>query len=151
MANDVEIAWAAGLFEGEGSCYVGHAGQRQPIVVLSMTDEDVVRRFARIIGRGNVQSYRRPPRKRYWRWSVQSKDDVLAVLGVLWPLLGARRQEAATEVIERAAKMRDGAGYCKRGHDLSDPKNLYIHQKTGNRHCRPCRDERGRVRRLAGA
>lgn len=148
MATDVQIAWAAGLFEGEGSCFVG-SGQRQPIVSLVTTDQDIAERFATIIGIGNVYSYDRPPNKRYWRWSVQSRDDVLRVLGILFPLLGERRQQAASEVIERATKVNDGEGYCHAGHDLSDPQHLYVHQKTGKRHCRTCRDERRRVLRLA--
>lgn len=156
MARKIEdVAWAAGLFEGEGSCFVG-SGQRQPIVSLVMTDEDVVRRFARILGVGNVHSYATPPRKRYWRWSVQSKDDVLVVLGLLFPFLGERRAARAAEVIERATKMTARNGlrtHCKRGHAFADPGVLYIHKKTGKRYCRRCRldylAERRRVSRLA--
>jgi hypothetical protein len=28
---------------------------------------------------------------------------------------------------------------CKNGHDLNDPEHLYLHAKTGKRHCRTCR------------
>lgn len=154
--NEIDVAWAAGLFEGEGSCFVG-SGQRQPIVAVVMTDVDVVERFAEIMGCGYVNNYRRPPNKRFWRWSVTGRDDVLSVLGLLWPYLGERRREAATVVIERATKMHDGRGFCKRGHDLSEPQHLYIHAKTGKRSCRTCRiaratlwtRERGRVPRPA--
>lgn len=140
MQNVIEIAWAAGLFEGEGSCFIG-SGQRQPRVSLQMTDEDAVRRFHAAIGRGNVRAYEPVgnQHKATWQWSVQSKDDVLFVLALLWPYLGDRRREAAAEVIERAAKMNDGRGFCKRGHDLSDPAHCYIHRKTGKRSCRTCR------------
>lgn len=30
--------------------------------------------------------------------------------------------------------------FCKRGHDLKDSNNIYIHPKRGYRHCRTCRD-----------
>jgi len=51
MATPEEIAWAAGLFEGEGCITMtsGHA-----VLRLSNTDEWVVRRFAEIVGRGVV-------------------------------------------------------------------------------------------------
>lgn len=146
MASQVEVAWAAGLFEGEGSCGIG-SGQRQPRLQLVMTDRDVVDRFAEVIGVGNVRTYHRPPNKRYWQWSVQSQSDVLHVLNLLWPYLGQRRLQAATEVIERAIRMNDSAGFCRQGHDLNLAGNSYLHRKTGKRHCIPCRSRRVRERR----
>jgi len=140
------IAWAAGLFEGEGNCRIGTRGR--PVVQLRMTDEDVVRRFADAVGCGNVKQYpgyhgNQPT----WAWYVTSKDNVLQVLGALWPYLGERRLEQATEVIERAVKIRDHVGYCRRkGHDLSLPEHRYLHAKTGKVSCRTCSMERARVR-----
>src|SRR5207245_5183125 len=46
-----DIAWAAGLFEGEGS--ITQSGGRVRLS-LKMTDEESVRRFAKIIQRGTV-------------------------------------------------------------------------------------------------
>lgn len=140
MARAIDIAWSAGLFEGEG-CATFSDGRRQPRASINMTDEDVVRKFHHIVGRGNVRRYDpyQPNRKAQWQWSVQSGADVLHVLGMLWPYLGERRREQATFVMERAAKIGEGAGFCKRGHDLSDPVHLYLHERTGKRHCRTCR------------
>ncbi len=139
------IAWAAGLFEGEGYCGI-RGTQRQPAVTVQMTDEDVVRRFCASVGRGSVRRYHYPPRKVTWQWSVQGASDVLHVLGLLWGHLGERRQERAYEVIERAARINEDRGYCKRGHDLSDPAHLYVHKKTGKRHCGTCRRDYQRNR-----
>ena len=54
-ATEAEIAWAAGLFEGEGSCFVSRR-QDRPVVRIGMTmrmaDRDVVERFHRIVGVG---------------------------------------------------------------------------------------------------
>ncbi len=157
MARDVDIAWAAGLFEGEGSCMI-RGKKRQPVLALSMTDEDVVRRFHTIVERGTVNTYRayQPNRKRQWHWQVASKDDVLYVLALFWDYLGERRREVACEVIERAAKLNEHVGFCDRGHDLSLPEHVYVHAKTGKRFCRTCRSaysrelrERGRTLRPA--
>lgn len=152
MARSTDIAWAAGLFEGEGCTFVGKTNNRQPRVSIEMTDEDVVRRFAHIVGRGNVRAYDRGLNKATWQWSVQSGDDVRVVLGMLWPYFGDRRRAKATEVLERAATIGDGTGFCKHGHDLSLPEHLYLHVKTGKRHCRTCRREYARrwSARLAG-
>jgi hypothetical protein len=139
MARKIEeLAWAAGLFEGEGSCFVG-SGQRQPVVALVTTDRDVLERFASIIGFGSVHGYDRHPHKRYWRWSVQSKADVLAVGALLEPWLGVRRREALRVVVALAEQMtpRDGPrSHCRRGHAFTED-NIYHYR--GKRHCRACR------------
>jgi hypothetical protein len=153
MTDKQNIAWAAGLFEGEGHAGVrrhdGRGTKAQPALQLTMTDEDVVRRFADVIGVGAV--YARPAsgpnRKPTWGWSVQSASDVRYVVERLWPFLGIRRREQAMEALEAAAKIGESAGFCKRGHDLSQPEHLYVHRKTGKRHCRTCTRERGKAYR----
>ena len=58
MTTETEIAWAAGLFEGEGS--IGFRGGSRGYVYaylnlqLRSTDQDVVYRFHQIISEGNV-------------------------------------------------------------------------------------------------
>lgn len=152
MASEAQIAWAAGLFEGEGTATFSK-DQRQPRLSIAMTDEDVVRRFAMIVGRGNVRRYEpyQPNRQPQWQWSVQSGPDVVYVLGLFIDYLGQRRRARAEQVLVVASeigKPRDGgggyypSGRCKRGHDLSDPAHLYVHPKTGKRHCRTCRRDR---------
>lgn len=134
------------MFEGEGCCRVGTTGNRQPRVSLVMTDQDVVEKFRRIVRHGNVRAYTYTG-KPTWQWTVQSRDDVLYVLDLLWEHLGERRKEAATEVIERAVKMNDGQGFCKHGHDLSIPANVYRPSPTGKRYCQPCITRRSHERR----
>jgi hypothetical protein len=57
-----EVAWAAGLFEGEG-CLTITSGQ--PVMRLNSTDEDAPQRFYEIVGAGKVYGPypRKPPRK----------------------------------------------------------------------------------------
>src|SRR5712691_1669149 len=51
MNREVEIAWAAGLFEGEG-CFTQNRGR--PVARLTTTDVDIVVRFAEAIGWGMI-------------------------------------------------------------------------------------------------
>jgi hypothetical protein len=46
-----EIAWAAGLFDGEGTATICRG---RPRLGLRMTDEATVRRFAEAVGHGKV-------------------------------------------------------------------------------------------------
>lgn len=147
MTSEAEIAWAAGLFEGEGSAFVG-SGQRQAVVTVQMTDEDVVRRFSQIMDCGHVRSYvKAGKRKDVWHWTAGKAEDVIAVLELLMPYLGERRRAKALIVIDAARAIVSRRDLCKRGHDLNDPTHCYTHAKTGKRHCRTCRIDAGRRRR----
>jgi hypothetical protein len=97
VASAEEIAWAAGLFEGEGSItHIGRRGQSFELqVAVNMTDEDVVRRFDEIVDRGKVYGPYLPlshgdRRKPFWHWVAigDAGHDALDLIGA-W--LGTRR------------------------------------------------------------
>lgn len=138
MARRLDIAWAGGLFEGEGSASIV-SGSRQPSLQLVTTDEDVIVRFAEIVGRGTVRYYERQENKDIWQWSVQSKADVLHVANLLTPYLGQRRTMQMAKVRRRALELLPASErtHCKRGHPLSG-SNLYLW--GGKRGCRTCRN-----------
>lgn len=96
-----QIAWAAGLFEGEGCARARKLDKRhtypqpQPYVNLRMCDEEPVREFARIMGFGNVNRRKNgsglPHHRDLWCWESGSKGDIPR-MAVLLPLLSPRRQ-----------------------------------------------------------
>lgn len=100
-----DIAWAAGLFEGEG--YVGvrrQKGRKNPNaqIIMSSTDEDVLRRFVAIVGAGKVYgpyTYSNPKWKPYWQWQAQTYELVQHVVALLWPWLCTRRRAQAAEAL----------------------------------------------------
>ena len=99
MSREKDIAWAAGLFEGEGTLYVT-AQTGTPCAALKMTDEDVVRRFASIIGEGRVsKAIPGFPRKPIWLWRLGTKAKVSALIELLYPYLGERRRAKADEIL----------------------------------------------------
>jgi len=93
-----QLAWVAGVFEGEGT--IVRDGSRTRLQV-GMADEDVVRRLAEASGMGTVSG----PHKSFgpkgtdyqprWRWSVARQSEVYALLAALWPWLGERRRARA--------------------------------------------------------
>lgn len=96
--RDVEIAWAAGVFEGEGS--VTSTGRSAARASVEMSDLDVLERLQHILGgRVNGPRQRGPRRKPMYRWEVSSRGEVLLVLRLLLPWLGDRRRARAEEVI----------------------------------------------------
>lgn len=99
-----EFAWAAGLFEGEGSIYAPNDhGVRGRIIALQlqMKDEDVVRRFHSIVKVGSVNAWQ-PKDRDYpmWKWKACARYDVESFLEVVWPWLGARRRAKAIQLLE---------------------------------------------------
>jgi hypothetical protein len=100
--NREELAWAAGLFEGEGSfCntnnYKGVSGFLSQIGTF--TDLDVLKRFHKVVGGiGYIYGpYERKtkdgrPQKTCWTWRAMSFEQVQAIVALLWPWLGERRK-----------------------------------------------------------
>ena len=99
MPTPEEIAWAAGLFDGEGS--ITHT-RRDLQVLLKNTDFELVDRFERIVERGRVYGpYERQERdgfvrKPAWLW-VAHGDAGHDVIDLLAPWLSARRLGQARE------------------------------------------------------
>lgn len=102
--DPVEAAWAAGLFEGEGS--IGSTPGRRPDsrrglrLQLSSTDEDVVRKFADVARCGQVAGPYVPrphQNKAVWKWSG-SGPAARALLVDLEPFLSERRSDRLREV-----------------------------------------------------
>ena len=102
-----DIAWAAGLFEGEGCLSFGH---RTLHATLAMTDVDVVDRFQSIVGFGQrrerVDGHRSDPRgyKHEWKtayvWDASSFEHVQALIAMFWPFFGERRRARARNLMQ---------------------------------------------------
>lgn len=101
-----DLAWAAGLFEGEGSISLSRG---RPRIQIQMSDEDVVRRFHEAVGCGSVSGpSTSPSRHKYaanpkpiWTWQASGfvrKQDVQKTLLAMWPHLGSRRRARALEL-----------------------------------------------------
>jgi hypothetical protein len=129
-----ELAWAAGLFEGEG-CFSVLKDGRGPQASLSMVDQEIVEKFADIVGAGKIYPYHKPPYQPVYKWQSGDFEQFQHVVCVLWPWLGRRRKEKAKFVHKLACsrKMGKWKQLCKRGHDLGP----YMGRGT-ERKCKVC-------------
>jgi hypothetical protein len=100
------IDWATGLFEGEGSFYLNRLTKRGKAYAyccaqVKMADEDIVRRFAEVMGLGSIFFHKRakPHHKDQWVWRCHGKQDTRAVFQAMKPMLGPRRIEQAEKVL----------------------------------------------------
>lgn len=131
MPNSHEylIAWAAGLFEGEGSFSICNHGVRMQ---LTMNDKDVVEKFAQVVGCGTLcKDCRKFLRAPGWRWQTGQAKEVFRLISLFRPYLGSRRLKRAAE-IEAWAK--ENLGNCnpelRSEHYARRSKALKEHCKT---------------------
>lgn len=118
--RDVDIAWAVGLFEGEGciGIWKTQKGRKLPLIRLSleMTDRDVVERFCEVVACGRVTGphvYKRPTnRKPTYGWLISNRADVERILLMFQPWLGERRSSKAQEVLAEIAKLNMQCEHC---------------------------------------
>jgi hypothetical protein len=100
-----DIRWAAGLFEGEGCAEVRKDGGGR--LRLTMTDQDAVLEFHRVMGRGAIRQMKVPRgNKPAWDWYVSHKDDVRFCAERLLPYMCERRRKAINAALSAAASRR---------------------------------------------
>ena len=102
MPND-ELAYLAGVFDGEGSFGIWSKGDgktKQLRVCVEMSDGDIVLRFLTFFKTGKI--YPRQPQdpnhKLMYSWRVDKKEIALDILRRMVPYLSKRRQLKFHEV-----------------------------------------------------
>jgi hypothetical protein len=98
-ANSLEIAWCAGIFEGEGYIYRCSARPGTIRLGVKMTDADVLSRYAAIM-EGKIAGPYDPGggRKLAYVWSDARQKHVIVILDAFWSYLGERRRARAIEL-----------------------------------------------------
>lgn len=153
MANSEDIAWAAGLFEGEGSIVLRPAGGKrhgiQRRLRLLMTDADVVYRLCEVLEAGKVYGPLKPESPRHkpgFVWVCSRWLDIERILRAFLPYLKARRRGMAERMLLCAPKSRKKT-HCVRGHPLTGPGSD-VYEYDGWRQCRVCHRD-GYVERIS--
>lgn len=120
MNRVAQIAWAAGIIEGEGSIHVRDRGSHRSIVLtVVMTDLDVLNSLRMTFGKGNIvgpyQHKQLAHHKPQWHWNVTCARDVAAITMTLYRLFHERRRAQVREVLEVWQTMPghpNGRRYC---------------------------------------
>nr|YP_010732032.1 putative site-specific DNA endonuclease [Massjukichlorella minus]WDY12946.1 putative site-specific DNA endonuclease [Massjukichlorella minus] len=109
--TDIEIAWMAGLLEGEGYFYIDRRNKARykkstsppaPAITLSMTDKDVIEKFARLVKKKPWISNRKTVKnKTVYTVYVGDRETLIFLLPRLLPHFGERRSKIVTECIHQ--------------------------------------------------
>lgn len=98
--TDVELAWVAGILEGEAS--FGFSGsllkRRQMRAQCGMTDADVIDRLHKLCG-GNVTVRKFKAYKDLYVWTLTKRSELIPFLRQLQPLMGVRRSARIQELL----------------------------------------------------
>lgn len=145
-----DIAWAAGLFEGEGSIGGGLIGTKAAArLFLCTTDKDVLERFREVVGLGVIESGPRKSslgKKPIWLWRVSSFQHTQAIIAAFWPWLGSRRRGRAQEVLAANTRRTYGhryvGGICRAGRHEVTAQNRYRYPDGRGISCLDCLREK---------
>lgn len=102
-----EIAWIAGLLEGEG-CF---SFDRRAVIQLAMTDKDVVKKASKLFGASLTGPYLRKSswsyaaeygKNSYWTGCFASK--AIGWMMMIYQFMGKRRQQKIKSIIKQWRK-----------------------------------------------
>lgn len=99
MFDSHKLAWAAGLFDGEGSIQLlGNAkcfNSLQIIVSITMTDENTIKTFGKIFGGGSIDFVpaRKINHKNAWKFSIRGQY-AIGLITLIFPYLVTKQKHA---------------------------------------------------------
>jgi len=142
--HESNIAWVAGLFEGEGCIHAPTSG-RGVCLTLKMTDRDIVERLDALFPcpRIGTKLPSQPHHKTQYIWTITKGEEMKSILALISPHFGERRSARARELMavleNRPGKLkRYGKTHCVHGHEYT-PENSYVIPSGANKDARVCR------------
>lgn len=143
MRTPIELAWAAGFFDGEGhvSARKGQTAAWRMVVQANQCDRRVLDRFRAAVGVGYILGpYKKGPanHRDTYMWRVAGFEQSQAVVAMLWPFLSeVKREQALTALRAMRDWHRDRDEWCrKRLHRFAD-----VGRTSWGGSCRGCYDE----------
>ena len=102
-ATEAEIAWVAGLYEGEGTTGTMGVNRAYVNVRIVIRELEVLERVRQIVGCGGI--YRRENDKRPCNsithvWILSKQAEVDGFIDTVWPWLSSRRKQQFYDVLE---------------------------------------------------
>jgi hypothetical protein len=107
--TETDIAWIAGLLEGEGYFGIDNRSKDTykvsktppaPFIKISMVDEDIIQRLSKLLDKSYFSPSRKTVKgKQVYTLHIAEKEKVLFILQKILPYMGVRRGERITECI----------------------------------------------------
>lgn len=99
--SETQIAWLAGLIEGEGC--INFNGKNGVTLTIAMTDQDIINKVQSITGVGKIYLGKKNQdnRKVVYSWQLRIKQELELLFPLLIPHMGERRTHKINEAIIR--------------------------------------------------
>lgn len=119
--DPIQLAWAAGLFDGEGTTMAAARTGRPGYFRLEMSvpqcghgvmPEVLLRFQVAVLGMGNITG---PNDDDMYFWPAASFSEVQATVAVLWPHLGLVKRAQAAAAMRTVQRQYDSGAYASRG------------------------------------
>lgn len=150
--TDTEIAWLAGMYEGEGWVEVtlpthprARTSIRRARLRIGSSDLDITQRLAALSSSSTITTRRAtdPKHKTMHYWSVADMDEVSRLLTLMRPWMGNRRGKRADEVLTLISARREPGAtrntHCVQSHALTPDNLIRRVEKAREYHrCRTC-------------
>lgn len=174
-ATDLERrAWAAGLFDGEGStCLVEHrshagylVGEMSVTQTSALAVPDVLERYRSVVDRGNITGPVMYHDCAAYKWRTYSLDDIASCFHLLAPQLGGVKRQQALGVIATLGQQSPLArgnptwgshkSHCVKGHEYATARiRPFVGRgkntsRRDSKQCLACLREYARRQRLEG-
>lgn len=100
MLTEFDIAYCAGLFDGEGTIFLGKGSKstRKPRLQVQMTDRAPVAKIASVFGGSVYAKTAQPGKKPLFSWTVEGKRAMDAAVEML-PYFVIKRRRALAEMV----------------------------------------------------
>lgn len=96
--NDTDIAWLAGIIEGEAT-FVWQQGR--PRIVVAMTDLDIIEKIESIVESGTkIYVDEKPNCKPLYKWGVSKRSTLVDLMQKIRPHMGQRRGARIDEFLQ---------------------------------------------------
>ena len=119
--TDIEVAWLAGILEGEGSFHLMPSGSAR--ISIAMTDKDVIEKIHRLLPKsrmyGPVKHARRKP---IYVINLNISSAVEETCRLILPHMGIRRAQRISEVLAYVE--------ARKAKRLNGNKRFYSHRKA---------------------
>jgi hypothetical protein len=116
----VELAWAAGFFDGEGSIFVNHkrtpggtTGRiytiHSPCLSISQVDVRPLERWANAVGGRRPTGPYKPRSAKsnpYYRWDAMGRPSVHAIIVQIWDFISEPKREQIQRIWDELASLR---------------------------------------------
>lgn len=149
MTDKTEIAWAAGLFDGEGSLFTYKPSNRPNMVKISlaiqMTELAPIERFAALFDM-KIKPHKAygSNRKPTFSISTSSESKVTEIFETIKPYLSQHKIDQGEQAISRRTEYTKNSSWhdkenCKHGHKYTEENTKWY---NGYKSCRTCARER---------